>query len=151
MMVIASLLSLIANQNWQLVNENGEEVENETNLNTTVYVDPNDGLNLNVTDPFSTITFGMLILSLLTTSLAAFFSASNHHLSCPIRLLAAAENLNKFIFALCYFLAQICDQPWVSVSCTDTISNTFSTIYSIADEYNLCDIAQYCQCLISIR
>ncbi|CAJ0950975.1 unnamed protein product, partial [Mesorhabditis belari] len=87
--------------------------------------------------------------SIFTTPLAVFFAATNIDLSLPIRLLAAAENSNKFIYVFTLFSTLICDPTENLLNCSIYYDITKSAFEYIA-MFGLYDIAQYCQFIISL-
>ncbi|CAJ0955686.1 unnamed protein product, partial [Mesorhabditis belari] len=114
-----------------------------------------DHLPDDISNVIQAMTVVVMILSLFTTPLAAYFSAKNDRLSWPIRLLACAENVNKFIQASCYILAELCilrlQYEWIPVRCTRRVTFSFNDIRWYIEQYGLSDIALYCQCLVSLR
>ncbi|CAJ0950590.1 unnamed protein product, partial [Mesorhabditis belari] len=144
-LVLAIFIGLLAtyslsvnlyNQNWTLL---------------TTPIDISDDLGNEIGDIILAMTDWAVILSLFTTPLAVYFSATNDRLSFPIRLLATAENANKFVFAVVYALMCYCSVGFVPFVCSQNTTILFSQIYSYANYYDLIDISQYCQLLISFR
>ncbi|CAJ0954224.1 unnamed protein product, partial [Mesorhabditis belari] len=83
---------------------------------TKIDVDPNLASNLNTILDWSDRS--VVFLSLLTTPLAMYYSATNDRLTLPIRVLATAENFTKFLFAIFYTLNQFCSKTISSIGCS---------------------------------
>ncbi|CAJ0954275.1 unnamed protein product, partial [Mesorhabditis belari] len=167
------LLHILDDQDWTLVHPDytydvdyatGNSSTNATNdssyLNDTDCSLLNDSSYDNCTYIYS-MTFSdyvqhympmvisaVIALSLVTTPLAAYFSATNDRLSWPIRLLATAENINKFIYALSSCLSDICS--YFDLCPEDLRWSFYDVSWTLTGMYSLCDVAQYCQCLISL-
>ncbi|CAJ0950543.1 unnamed protein product, partial [Mesorhabditis belari] len=90
---IYALLTFIYLQDWSFFENAPDISENlETTLDTILVI----------------MTDCVTCLSLITTSLAAYFAAANDRLTIPIRILASAENVNKFVWSVCYLLTFAC-------------------------------------------
>ncbi|CAJ0950510.1 unnamed protein product, partial [Mesorhabditis belari] len=135
---IYALLQFINAQNWWIISD-------------SVAADVSDALKEDIDRILIFMTDCTVLLSLLTTPLAVFFAATNDRLSFPIRLLASAENANKFVYAIGWALTYSCRPKSGPFQCSQNLIKTFDTIQSIINKYNLVEISQCCQLLISMR
>ncbi|CAJ0948631.1 unnamed protein product, partial [Mesorhabditis belari] len=92
----------------------------------------------------------VLLLSLLTTPFAIYFPAVNDRLSLAIRLLAVAENINKFVYAFIALFWYFCESRIDLFRCSDGFNATVFAVNDFVNVYDLTDVAQYCQFLISL-
>ncbi|CAJ0947993.1 unnamed protein product, partial [Mesorhabditis belari] len=99
--------------------------------------------------------FVMMSLSFVISPLAIYFPLKNDQLTWPIRLLAASENLSKFIFALYYVTYGFCNLPVNgdrSTRCSDNLYSVLNSIYfnEFLPYYIWGHTAQYSQMMISL-
>ncbi|CAJ0950575.1 unnamed protein product, partial [Mesorhabditis belari] len=117
----------------------------------TVQPDISDELRGQIVNITSAVSSGVLLASLPVTPIAVFYAVTNNRLSLPIRLLAAGENANKFVYALSYGSIYFCDLSIPNLECSDELTTTFNDLFLIVTNYGVVDMAQYCQVLISLR
>ncbi|CAJ0956815.1 unnamed protein product, partial [Mesorhabditis belari] len=67
-----------------------------------------------------------------------------------IGLLAAAENVNKFVYAIVHSLSTMCKLILV-IRCSPPLRNSLYALVGYLDEYDPLSMSQYCQLFISIR
>ncbi|CAJ0948235.1 unnamed protein product, partial [Mesorhabditis belari] len=127
-----------------------DNVTNDLSNYTSSY----DKLPADISFIIKNMTIVVMFLSFFTTPLAAYFAVTNDRLSWPIRLLACAENVNKFVQALGFLLSESCGLvlyfDWKPFRCTRRTAYSFIYLYIYLGIYGLSDIALYCQFLVSL-
>ncbi|CAJ0933949.1 unnamed protein product, partial [Mesorhabditis belari] len=112
---------------------------------------PSD-LSVKVRDILRSAQLLVLALSAIVAPFGIYHALLNAHLTLPVRLLAASENLNKFFYAIVFLIYNFCAFRVGNIKCSQAYFDFAFPLYKkFLPTYLTLDIAQYSQLGISLR